>query len=138
MKIEKQNHMKSTCSPKPNKITKTYQTLAVKTWANKGYEQRESQTERRGMLWAWREEESSKSACWVCVCVYRVFLKICIGLKKKSIGFCFGEENNVFNSIFFMFGILCCADVENCGASRGFSYIYIYDMDKQWCYYALF
>ena len=30
MKIEKQNHMKSTCSPEPNKITKTYQALEVK------------------------------------------------------------------------------------------------------------
>ena len=118
--------MKSTCSPEPNKITKTYQALEVKTWASKGYEQRESQTERRGMLWAWRKEESSKPACWVCVCVYRVLLKISIVLKKKKIlGFVL-ERKTMFLIIFFMFGILCCADVENCGASRGFGFIYIY------------
>ena len=41
--------MKSTCSPEPNKITKTYQALEVKTWAIKGYEQRERGYEQQSI-----------------------------------------------------------------------------------------
>ena len=50
MKREKQNHMKPTCSPNPNRITKTYQALEAKTWASKGYEQRERDWEKRDAL----------------------------------------------------------------------------------------
>ena len=50
MKRDKQNHMKSTSSPEPNRITKTYQALEVKTWASKGYEQRERDWEKRDAL----------------------------------------------------------------------------------------
>ena len=50
MKRDKQNHMKSTCSPEPNRITKTYQALEVKTWASKGYEQREPNWEKSDAL----------------------------------------------------------------------------------------
>ena len=32
-----------------------------------------------------------------------------------------------------MFGILCCADMENCGASRDFGYIYIYRLVANPC-----
>ena len=42
--------MKSTCSPEPNRITKTYQDLEAKTWASKGYEQRERDWEKRDAL----------------------------------------------------------------------------------------
>ena len=31
-----------------------------------------------------------------------------IGLKKKSIGFCFGKENSVFNSIFYVWDTVLC------------------------------
>ena len=50
MKRDKQSHMKSTCSLELNRITKMYQALEVKTWASKGYEQREPDWEKRDAL----------------------------------------------------------------------------------------
>ena len=50
---------------------------------------------------------------------------------KIRIGFCFGEKNKIlFLILFFIFKILCCADVENCGISKGFGFIYIYRLEK--------
>ena len=46
---------------------------------------------------------------------------------KIRIGFCFGEKNKIlFLILFLIFKILCCADVENCGISKCFGFIYIY------------
>ena len=39
--------MKPTCSSEPNSIRKTYQALEAKTWASRGYKQREWDWEKR-------------------------------------------------------------------------------------------
>ena len=45
----------------------------------------------------------------------------------ENCGISFGEKNKIlFLILFFIFKILCCADVENCGISKGFGFIYIY------------
>ena len=52
-------------------------------------------------------------------------LNLCLFLKIR-IRFCFGEKNNIlFLILFFIFKILRCADVENCGISGGFGFVYI-------------
>ena len=90
MKRDKQYHMKSTCSPEPNRITKTYQALEVKTWASKGYEQREPNWEKSDALRLSQRErnEGQREELRVNLCAEFVFVSIgfCLFL-KISIGF---------------------------------------------------